>query len=58
MSNPPPAPPGKPKAPAGLLVAKATVDGEREAVEADLGPVRYLATLIDYLDRATLRDQQ
>jgi hypothetical protein len=27
-------------------------------VEADLGPVRYLATLIDYLDRATLRDQQ
>jgi hypothetical protein len=39
-------------------VTKATVDGESKAVEADLGPVRYLATLIDYLDRATLRDQQ
>jgi hypothetical protein len=31
---------------ATLKVEKAAVDGERKAVEADLGPVRYLATLI------------
>ena len=31
---------------ATLQVEKAAVDGERRKVEADLGPVRYLATLI------------
>jgi hypothetical protein len=31
---------------AALKVEKAAVEGERRKVEADLGPVRYLATLI------------
>jgi len=31
------------------------VDGERKAVEADLGPVRYLATLIGSTDEQTMR---
>ena len=34
---------------------KAAVDGERKAVEADLGPVRYLATLLGSTDEATMR---
>ena len=37
-----------------LQVAKATVDGERKAVEADLGPVRYIATLIGSTDEQTM----
>jgi hypothetical protein len=36
-------------------VQEAAVDGERKAVEADLGPVRYLATLIGSTDEATMR---
>ncbi len=31
---------------AGLKIEKAAVEGERRTAEADLGPVRYLATLI------------
>jgi hypothetical protein len=34
------------KALADLKIEKAAVEGERRTVEADLGPVRYLATLI------------
>ena len=40
---------------AQLQVQKAAVDGERKAVEADLGPVRYLATLLGSTDEATMR---
>jgi hypothetical protein len=38
-----------------LRIEKAKVDGERKAVEADLGPVRYLATLIGSTDEQTMR---
>jgi len=31
------------------------VDGERKVVEADLGPVRYLATLIGTTDEVAMR---
>jgi len=31
------------------------VGGERKAVETDLGPVRYLATLLGSTDEATMR---
>ncbi len=37
-------------------IEKAKVDGERKAVEADLGPVRYLATLLGSTDEATSGD--
>jgi len=40
---------------ASLQVQKAAIDGERKAVEADLGPVRYLATLLDSTDEQTMR---
>jgi len=40
---------------ADLRVEKAKVDGERKAAEADLGPVRYLATLIGSTDEQTMR---
>ena len=40
---------------AGLRIEKAKVDGERKAVEADLGPVRYLATLLGSTDERTMR---
>jgi hypothetical protein len=43
------------KALATLQVEKATVDGERRKVEADLGPVRYLATLLGANDQDVLR---
>jgi hypothetical protein len=43
------------KALATLKVEKATADGERAKVEADLGPVRYLATLIGADSEAVLR---
>jgi hypothetical protein len=43
------------KALAGLQVEKATIDGERRTVEADLGPVRYLATLLGAGDQDVLR---
>jgi len=43
------------KALADLQVEKAKVDGERKAVEADLGPVRYLATLLGSTDEQTMR---
>jgi hypothetical protein len=36
-------------------IEKAKVDGERKAVEADLGPVRYLATLIGTTDEVVMR---
>jgi hypothetical protein len=38
-----------------LRIEKAKVDGDRKAVEADLGPVRYLATLLGSTDEATMR---
>jgi hypothetical protein len=40
---------------AELRVQKAAVEGERKAVEADMGPVRYLATLIGSTDEQTMR---
>jgi hypothetical protein len=43
------------KALAVLKVEKATADGERAKVEADLGPVRYLATLLGSTDEQTMR---
>ena len=43
------------KALAELQVEKAKVDGERKAVEADLGPVHYLATLLGSTDEQTMR---
>jgi hypothetical protein len=38
-----------------LRIEKAAVDGERKAVEADLRPVRYLATLLGSTDEQTMR---
>jgi hypothetical protein len=43
------------KALADLKIEKAKIDGERRTVEADLGPLRYLATLIDAGDQDVLR---
>jgi hypothetical protein len=40
---------------AELQVQKAAIDGERRVVEADLGPVRYLATLLGAGDQDVLR---
>jgi len=40
---------------ADLKIEKAAVDGERRKVEADLGPVQYLATLIGQPDEVVLR---
>jgi hypothetical protein len=40
---------------ADLQVEKAAADGERRKVEADLGPVKYLATLLDASDEDVLR---
>jgi len=45
----------KGKALATLQVEKASVEGERRKVEADLGPVRYLATLLGTGDQDVLR---
>ena len=39
---------------ADLRIEKAKVDAERKAVEADLGPVRYLATLIGTTDEVAM----
>jgi hypothetical protein len=43
------------KALAGLQVEKAKVDGDKRVAEADLGPVRYLATLLGAGDQDVLR---
>ncbi len=43
------------KALADLKAKKAAVEGERRTVEADSGPVRYLATLIGAGDQDVLR---
>jgi hypothetical protein len=43
------------KALAGLQVEKAGIEGQRKVVEADLGPVRYLATLIGAANETVLR---
>ena len=40
---------------ADLKVEKAAVEGERRKVEADLGPVKYLATLLGRADEDVLR---
>jgi len=40
---------------AGLQVEKAAADGERRKVEADLGPVKYLATLLGAGNEEILR---
>ncbi len=46
---------GEAKTLAGLQVEKASIDSERKVVEADLGPVRYLATLLGAGDQDVLR---
>jgi hypothetical protein len=43
------------KSVADLKVEKAAVEGERRTVEADLGPARYLATLIGADNETVLR---
>ena len=43
------------KALADLKIEKAKVDGDRRVAEADLGPVRYLATLLGAGDQDVLR---
>jgi hypothetical protein len=43
------------KALADLKIEKAAVEGERRTVEADVGPVRYLATLLGADNEAVLR---
>jgi hypothetical protein len=40
---------------AHLKIEKAAVEGERRAVDADLGPVRYLAALLGEADEVVLR---
>jgi hypothetical protein len=40
---------------AGLRIEKARVDGERKAVEADTGPVKYLAALLGSTDEQAMR---
>jgi hypothetical protein len=40
---------------AGLQVERAKADGERRLVEADFGPIRYLATLLGAGDQDVLR---
>jgi hypothetical protein len=40
---------------AGLRVEKAAIEGQRKMAEADLGPVRYLATLLGSDSETTLR---
>jgi hypothetical protein len=40
---------------ADLKIEKAAVEGERRTVEADLGPVRHLATLIGADNETVLR---
>jgi len=40
---------------ASLQVEKASVEGDRRKVEADLGPVRFLATLLGAGDQDVLR---
>jgi hypothetical protein len=40
---------------AALQVEKTKVDGERRTIEADLGPVRYLATLLGAADEDVMR---
>ncbi len=40
---------------ADLKIEKAAVEGERRAVEADLGPVRYLAMLLGEPDESVMR---
>jgi len=43
------------KALADLKIEKASVEGQRKVAEADLGPVRYLAKMIDRDDQDVLR---
>ena len=43
------------KALADLKIEKAKIDGDRKVTEADLGPVRYLATLLGAGDQDVLR---
>jgi len=45
----------KPRTLADLTVEKAGIDGQRKVAEANLGPVRYLATLIGAGDQDVLR---
>jgi hypothetical protein len=40
---------------ADLKIEKAAVEGERRMAEADLGPVKYLATLLGVIDGAVPR---
>jgi hypothetical protein len=50
-----PSAPTRAKTLASLQVEQASIDGERKVVEADLGPVRYLATLLGAGDQDGLR---
>jgi hypothetical protein len=43
------------KALAALQIEKAGIEGQRKVAEADLGPVRYLATLLGAKDDDVLR---
>jgi hypothetical protein len=43
------------KALADLKIEKAATEGERRTVEADLGPVKYLATMLGQADEVILR---
>ena len=43
------------KALADVKIERAAVEGERRMVEADLGPVRYLATLLGAADQDVMR---
>jgi hypothetical protein len=43
------------KALAGLQVEKVKTEGDRRVVEADLGPVRYLAALLGATDEDVMR---
>ncbi len=44
------------KALAALQVEQAGIEGQRKVAEADLGPVKYLATLVGAKDDDVLRD--
>ncbi len=46
---------GEARSLASIRVEKAKIEGERKAVEADLGSIRYLATLLGAGDQDVLR---
>jgi hypothetical protein len=50
-----PSAPPRPRRSPACIVEKASIEGQRKVAEADLGPVRYLATLLDAGDQDVLR---